>query len=426
MYTINKNYIFINILNTLISSIPLCLIIGNLAVNLVTALICLLGLFFFKKQTFTINNKTFQFLIYSFFIYIVLVTLINNYYFLDDKNYKINLIKSFSYLRFLILSLIITKLIDDNKFNLKLFIISSAFFAGLVSLDLFIQYIFKKNIIGYPLFNNVRATSFFKEELIAGGYVQRFSLFLIFLIATIKNHKNFVDAKIIILFLLIMFPIIFTLNKMPLIIYILSFFLFFLIEKKLKQLIIIILVCIISSLLFLKFTSNTRIISNFKNLSSETKMIIYNAPALFVKNENTSEYKLKSSYLLLFNGGIQLWKENILLGKGFKSYRLNCKTKKYEICSTHPHNYFIELLVDVGVLGLVLIYLILLTGIINFYKLYFKQTNKIIRYQYCAFFLLTFFELFPFRSTGSFFTTANSVYFFLILTIFVNFKNYIK
>ena len=46
-----------------------------------------------------------------------------------------------------------------------------------VGIDILIQVIFEKNILGYPITLN-KPSSFFGTEHIAGGYIQKFSLFL--------------------------------------------------------------------------------------------------------------------------------------------------------------------------------------------------------------------------------------------------------
>lgn len=126
----DKSYLTkINFINFFISLIPLSIIIGNLAININIMIICLFGLIIYKKNTFFIEKKIYQYLIYLFFFVLIITTIINNINNFElNKLYKQNFFKSLSYLRFLLLFLIITKLIENNKLNIKLFFISSAFF----------------------------------------------------------------------------------------------------------------------------------------------------------------------------------------------------------------------------------------------------------------------------------------------------------
>ena len=44
-----------------------------------------------------------------------------------------------------------------------------------------------------------------------------------------------------------------------------------------------------------------------------------------------------------------------ILGHGPKSFRLICKIKKYQVgtrpCDTHPHNFYVQLLAETGIIG---------------------------------------------------------------------------
>ena len=75
---INKRYFTrINLINLLIGLIPLSLIVGNLAININIILICLLGILIYKFDIFIIEKKKYQYLIYAFFSYLIVVTVIS-------------------------------------------------------------------------------------------------------------------------------------------------------------------------------------------------------------------------------------------------------------------------------------------------------------------------------------------------------------
>jgi len=84
----------------------------------------------------------------------------------------------------------------------------------------------------------------------------------------------------------------------------------------------------------------------------------------------------------------------------------------------HPHNYYLEILTETGILGFVVIIfsfsLLIYQSLIKkyFLKSNFHYDNKII-----PFIFLFFVEIFPLKSTGSFFTTGNATYLFLIMGI---------
>jgi len=414
-----------DLLNFLISFIPLSLIIGNLAININIILVCLLGIIIFKFQIFKINQKIFQYLIYSFFLYLILITLIRN---LPNLNinilYKEHIIKSFYFCRFLIFLLVVNKLNEKKDFNIKLFFISSAFFSFIVALDILIQVSFGKNILGFPIVN-FRPSSFFGAENIAGGYLQKFSFFFLFsyLFNAETNKTNLYRLLFFIFFLI---AILLTLNRMSFIIYVASFVLFILIEKKYKFLfitpVLFLIILFVSSEYFSTSRSNTAIKAFYYN-STE---IILKAPKLFyynlLENEDKNErFRSRSTgYLITFNSGVQTWKKNKIFGGGLKSFRLNCKYGDHQTCNTHPHNYILEILVDTGIVGLTLIYLVFLFAVSNFFKFYIQNFNSPSRFISMPFFLILFLEFFPIRNSGSFFTTSNASIIFLMLAVLIN------
>ena len=114
---IDKRYFTrINLINLLIGLIPLSFIIGNLAININIILICLLGILIYKFDIFIIEKKKYQYLIYAFFSYLIVVTVISYlplitndiskmfpYHTSSKEDYIENTLKSFFFLRFLIL-----------------------------------------------------------------------------------------------------------------------------------------------------------------------------------------------------------------------------------------------------------------------------------------------------------------------------------
>ena len=63
----------------------------------------------------------------------------------------------------------------------------------------------------------------------------------------------------------------------------------------------------------------------------EQYSVIVNGKVILMPNNHVKE----------FNSGYQTWLENKYIGGGIKSFRYNCVTFN---CSTHPHNYYLEIL----------------------------------------------------------------------------------
>ena len=412
----------IRILNFFIALIPLSLILGNSATNINIITICILGLLLYGKKIFFIEDKIYQYLIYIFFFYVIVITFYNNvFYFNENSLYKVNFFKSLFLLRFLILFLIINQLIVNKVLNFKLFYISCAFFSFLISFDLLIQIIFKKNLIGLEI-SIKKPSSFFGDENIAGGYLQKFILFFIFFCALSKKIIN-KENLLFILFIIFSIPIMLTVNRMPALIYLATFIFYLLMHKRFKQFLLAIFLLISIVLFLTKNQVVERIDTQFKVFKTDVVHLITRAPQLFLYNQYDGVLNMGSTgYLVHFNSGIQIWKKNKIFGNGLKSFPLNCKYGDNQTCNTHPHNYVIEIMVDTGIIGLVLIYSLFIIALLKFLKFYFSNKNQRSKFILLPIFFVIFFEFFPFRSSGSFFTTSNAIVIFLFLSFFINFK----
>jgi O-antigen ligase len=429
-----KKIIFNNniLINFLISFLPLSLMLGNLIINTNIILICLLGLKIYKFEIFKVDQKIFQYLFYSFFLYLILITLLRNIHNLDDNVlYKEHIFKSFFYLRFLIFFLVINKVVEKQEFNLQLFFLSASFFSLILAIDILVQFYFGSDIFGNKIIIN-RPSGFFGDENIAGGYLQKLSLFLILFAHCYFTFikKNKINIYLIFFSSFSLISILITSNRMSFLIFLFSItFIFFSLIKNKKKFLLLMSIFLISVITLIKY--NPYLDRSFGLFSHEVKIIIVNASKLFYTKQTKkittfADEDLEKitkqgvGYLVIFNSGIQQWKEKKILGRGLKSFRINCQYIRGQTCSTHPHNYFIEILLDTGVLGLIILYLIFILSTINYLKFYKKNLNASSIVKSTPFFLIIFFEFFPLRSTGSFFTTNNSVIIFFFLAIFIN------
>ena len=129
---------------------------------------------------------------------------------------------------------------------------------------------------------------------------------------------------------------------------------------------------------------------------------------------------MNNSYLKEFKTGFMTWRVNKFFGGGVKSFIINCARANIPNCVNHPHNYFLEILSELGIFGF-MIFIILFLIIIckTFVKKYFTKVKFKESLIIVPFIFLFLAEIFPLKNTGSFFSTFNATYFFLIMSILI-------
>ena len=448
LFSLSKN----NILNLLFFIIPISFILGNLTINLNVLLIIIFTIIFYNKEIFRIKIHFFDKLILFLFFYILLVGIFNSF---DNFNLKETsqdytiLIKTLFYLRFLFFYFIIRFLIEKNVINFKAFFIIATFCSIFISLDMIYQLILGKDIFGYKI-DPRRISGLFGEEKIAGSYLQRFSIFSIFFLYFFPKLKKdkILNLALFIFIPLIAFCIIVSGNKMPFILFLFIISLIILFEKEMKKHLIGALI-IIPFLFIILFKYNEHVRDNYGNYIHFTKQFVNVAATLssdkdteifedknrcysfsepgkeienckkdhpYYMNLGGKKIEMKNPYMKEFYAGYQTWGLNKFFGGGVRSYRVNCPKTDVINCGRHPHNYYLEILAELGVLGVLILVILYIK---MFYK-YFSNSSIKSKFIIIPFIYLFIAEIFPIKSTGSFFSASNSTYIFLILSVTIS------
>jgi len=184
---------------------------------------------------------------------------------------------------------------------------------------------------------------------------------------------------------------------------------------------------------FLRFHGNSKIIlTKFLNSTiNKNSQIIYQKVSKPNQKyegfpQNFFSRHSGSTHNPMFKAAIDVWKKNKILGNGIKSFRKDCKKIPLHtgrLCSNHPHNYYIEILLETGIVGF-LFFLAILTIFAVFIFRNFKLLNES---SLGNLILLTstitlIIEIFPIKSTGSIFSTGNATYLILISSIIISYK----
>ena len=355
-----ENFIFFRIPVTLFSLIPLFLITGPFLSDLSVSLISLLFLTYcVKRNNFSYFNHNYFYFFLIFWIYLIFNTLINNF---NLDSFKI----SFFYLRYGIFVIaIVTFLKEDYKF-IKYFFYCILICFTILVLDGFYQYFTGKNILGWE--NSVRTSSFFGDEKILGSYLSRLWPIFFGLTIFIFKEKNKLSSLIILIFILSETLIFLSGDRTAFFNINLSAIFVILFSQKLFKLRLITLLSSILILIIISLinpTAKERVINQTiaqMNLDSKSKVENENGIYIFSK-EHTHHYI----------SAFRMFLDNKVLGVGVKNFRNFCNDKKYKVsidsCSTHPHNTYIQILTETGILG----FLFLLTILIYFCKYILKH-----------------------------------------------------
>ena len=453
-----------NIISISFSLIPVSFILGNSILNLNLLFIVLYSFFLFKFQIFNLNFKILDKLIIFFFIYIILNGFYNNFFNFNfpevpDKNIIIK--KSFFYLRFLLLYFVIRTLVEKKLINFKLVFYSFGLSSLFVSTDILIQLAFGVDIFGYESYDR-RLSGPFGDEKIAGSFIQRFFIFLPYSILLFSKINNKIILNLLLIFLstIVIFGTLFSGNRIPLVMLIISFFLLCLFEKEIRKYFILVFVIFLIGFSFLNLENNVYR-HHYKNFIKQSTIVVQYLKNKIVtgnivapdecrnqelnkSNQNNVELnkirvKCKNYlnvYIKEIDSGIQTWEKNKFFGGGLRSFRYQCNsidrskmeffvTKIGEVnCNNHPHNYYLQISAELGAFGLFTI--ICLFILIIFKSLLHINSSKLNYNEkriFLAFFIIFILEIFPFKTTGSFFTNSNATFLFIILSFVIGLLN---
>jgi len=269
---------------------------------------------------------------------------------------------------------------------------------------------FGKGILTVPIYSKYRVSSFFYDELIMGSFFLRLIIILnplfIFLYSSKKN--------LIYLFLINILTLLIILQsgeRASLFLVIIYFFMNLLILNfnfKKKLIFLVSIIVILSSV-----TISSQLIKNR----------FIDQP--FVKG------KFLENHVLLFQNAINMNKNSPLLGNGYRSFQVKCHEEQFFIegkpqCSTHPHNTYLQLLAELGLIGFLFIFLFFLYFVLQYLKSFYyqflnsnSQKNHILL---CISGLII--NFFPLTTTGNFFNNWLSSLYFFPLGIYIYFIKY--
>ena len=391
--------------------LPLSFIVGIAITELLVFISIISFIFFNKDKLIFLDLKIiflFLFSIYIFFNALIQIS--------DDLK-----ISSLVYFRFIIFSLSIFYLckILETSPKKKYFIF---FILSLIILifDSLFQFFKGVNFLGFQVYNG-RVSSFFGDELILGSFLVRLlPITLWFFLFFNIDVKKYTILNIV-FFSLYFITIYLSGERTSFILMLMLIFLitiFIKIFRKIFSISFFMLILFILLTIFLNIGStnpSNRIFVKTFNQLTDNKVFNNTYKKNDINLENISKnIKLYSTdhqgHIIL---ALKLFKENKIFGKGPKGFRHYCRSINYNpnigICSTHPHNTIIQIISELGLIGLAFYVIAALFIIIKFFQ---SMLRKNYNNNFLSFYIITFglvINLFPFIPSGNFFNNWISI-----------------
>jgi O-antigen ligase len=400
--------------------IPL-LISGPFLPDLIVSLSSLFFLFYIlrTKKFRYFNNKPLIFF-FIFCIYCIISSLFSD-------NILLSFESSLFFFRIGIFACVIWYFAEKNDNLISYFYNAILICFSVLTFDGYVQYFFGKNLIGLPIYG-VRVSSFFGEELILGSYLSRLFPLLFALFVAKKEKNRFEIYYIGILFILIDVMIYITGERTAFVFLNISTVFIIVLIKKYQYFRLATFIISILITLFLTFSS-----SNIKN-----RMITGPIQDMGLDLKSSQKYIFTPAHDSLIKTGLNMFLDEPFFGHGPKMFREKCSNLKYskgiKPCSTHPHNFYIQLLAETGIVGFSFLVSIFCYVVYNAYRqlksIIFKKQRYLTDYQVC---LLAgiFISVWPFSPNGNFFNNWLAIIYslpigFYLHTLYLKDKDLLK
>ena len=387
---------------------PIFLILGNLFINFFYIIFTFLAIFSFKGSQKFYKSYVFYLLIF-FLIYLT----INLFFSINFNNSFPRLIK------FILIIFFIKEfqnLIQNKNLPFEKILSYWTLVFFIVSFDIIFELLIGFNILGFYTLMPGRIASFFGDELVVGGFYHFISL----LVLAFFINQKFSNSIILILaisIILISFAIGERANFIKLSLSVFLFLIFILKTSFLKKVGISSIILVLLSVIAL--TND-----NIKYRYYDQIKVIYSSDGLI-------KYFKESQYGAHQNAAYKIFKNNLFFGVGLKNFREESKREIYKNDefkktdarqATHPHQIHLELLSEIGLLGYLAFFVLIL------YSIYYSMKNYLINkniYQFASI-LFIISNLIPLIPSGSIFSTFNGGIFWFNFALMLSFNKYSK
>ena len=386
------------LVNLVISSIIPLLISGPFFPDLIVSISsCVFIYYVVKKKDFKYFVNIPLIIFFCFCVYCILISLF------VSENVLLSLESSLFYFRIGIFSCFIWYLIDTNKSVLNYFYYFLVISFLTLVIDGYSEYFLNKNFLGYIFIPN-QVSSLFGDERIMGSYLSRLFPFL-FALFIVKKKNKYEMYFIGLLFILVDILIFLSGERS-------AFF-----YLNLSTIIIILLIKNYQKFRILTFfiASIFIILLSSYNQTSYKRMIYEPFDNLIIQTFVDKKVDKKiifftSSHDSLIRTALNMFKDKPIFGHGPKMFREKCKKEEYATgitpCMTHPHNFYVQLLAETGVIGFSFLFsafcYVLYCAYRQLKSIVLKKKRYLTDYQVCLLAGILI-SVWPFSPNGNFF-----------------------
>ncbi len=370
----NLKYSNSALINLIVASIIPFLIWGPFFPDLIVSISALFFLFYvFKNKEFYFFNNKPLIIFFIFCIYCILLSIF------VAEDMMLSFESSLFYFRIGVFSCFIWYLIDRDKSILAYFYYALVICFSALVIDGYIQYLTGINLSGFKMSSN-RVSSFFGDELIMGSYLSR--LFpLLFALFLVKKKQKFEIYFIGLLFILVDVLIFMSGERSAFFFLNLSTVFIIILIKEYKKFRLITFIIAIFFVFVLSLNS--------PKLSE--RMFMGPAKSMGLIKSSNEQFIFTASHDSLIQTAYNMFKDQPIFGHGPKMFRIICKDEKYATgvapCMTHPHNYYVQLLAETGIIGFLFLFsalvYVIYTALRQFKSIIFKQKKPLTDYQVC-------------------------------------------
>jgi hypothetical protein len=441
MYTnfYKKNFNQLNFLRFVFYIFPVTMLTSSGYITFYFSFLSFFSILFFLRNNIKIRIFLIDYCVLTFFLLSILSSLIN-----INENGIIIFIKSILDVRFFLFFLIFRNIIKYELVNIKILFLLCLISSVFLILNIFSQHIFGFDIFGHPPFAG-RFNGSFESEAIAGSYIQKLSILSILSVILLDITEGRKKLIILLIINILGIGILLTFDRMPFLIYLFGILISIILIKnfRLNLLISFLIFILLTSILFKNYEilyerySILKIqipLEKIANLIQKVKNDKFSYSSSLSENSSKKESNdilISGDYIKLYYSAYHVWLSKPLLGSGVKSFGRECLKLvnnkniniKYISCNTHPHNIYLEILVNIGVIGMLIFFFIIiliLKDILNNIDLKKYNNNKSILSTFFLVMLIN--ELIPIRSYGSIFQTVNGSMFWFIVSLMSSIK----